>query len=276
MTKCATELTVDDPLPDVLLPLIAAHHSGEKLLLLFDYDGTVTPIVEYPWLAKLAPRTRELLSQLAALPSVHVGVLSGRRLEDVEQMVGIPGLLYSGLSGTELKLTDTSFVHPVAVETVPLIDEIVRRLTAAIEQVYPGAWVEHKRYGLTVHFRGVAPSLAEEARTRVLGFLECWTKQLRIVEAPRAVEVTVTNAGTKGEAVRKMMAHVGEPAFVCYAGDAANDSDAFAAVNSQGGITLSVGPEAPSSATAHLADPDMLVEWFDQLRHALQSAAVEV
>ncbi len=266
---------MDEPFPDILMPLIAAHHSGEKLLLLFDYDGTLTPLVGYPWLAKLEARTRELLVQLASLPRVHVGVLSGRGLEDVEQMVGIPGLLYSGLSGTEVKLKNASYVHPAALQAVPLIEEIVRRLTATIEQVYPGAWVEHKRYGLTIHFRGVDPSLREEARTRVLGFLESWANQLRLVDAPLAVEVTLTAAGTKGEAVRKMMAHVGEPAFVCYAGDAANDGDAFAAVTSQGGITLCVGPQAPPSATGQIADPATLVEWFTLLLHALQSATVE-
>jgi trehalose-phosphatase len=266
---------VDEPLADALLPLVAAHHSGEKLLLLFDYDGTLAPLADYPWLAKLAPRTRDLLQQLAALPQVYVGILSGRRIEDVEQLAGISRLLQSGLGGTEWKLGGVFSVHPAALPAVPLIDEIARRLTAALEQVYPGAWVEHKRYGLTVHFRGVDPALIAEARTRVLGFLECWRNQLRIVDAPRAVEVRVAGAGSQEEAVQRMIAHVSEPVSVCYAGDMASDSDAFAAVNKRGGITLSVGPEAPATASAHITDPDMLVEWFEQLRHALQPATVE-
>ncbi len=44
---------MEESFPDVLMPLVAAHHAGEKLILLFDYDGTLTPIVEHPWLAKL-------------------------------------------------------------------------------------------------------------------------------------------------------------------------------------------------------------------------------
>ncbi len=220
-------------------------------------------------------RTRDLLGQFAALPRTHVGVLSGRRLEDVEKLIDIPDLLYGGLSGIELKLHDgSSFVHPAALQSVQLIDEVTRRL-ATIEQVYPGAWVEHKRYGFTVHYRGVAPSQTEEVRSRVLGFLERWTKELRIVDVPRALEVTVAGAGTKSEAVQKIVDHVGEPAFVFYAGDADNDSDAFAAVTSLGGITLGVGPQAPLSAAAHVPNPDTLVAWLDHLLHALQSAVVE-
>jgi trehalose 6-phosphate phosphatase len=264
---------VNEPQPEILMSLLGAYHSGEKLVMLFDYDGTLTPIVEFPWLAKLEPRTRDLLTHFAALPRVHVGVISSRRLEEVEQMVGIPGLFYSGNSGIEVKLKDATLVHPAAAQGTPLIDEMARRL-AAIEEVYPGAWVEHKRYGFTVHYRGVAPSQAEEVHARILSFLERWTSQLRIVEGPLAVEVTVAGTWTKGDAVRKILEHVGEPAFVCYAGDADNDADAFRLVTSRGGIAFGVGPLAPPGA-AHFTDPDALVEWFDDVLQSLPSVAVE-
>jgi len=255
------------------MSLLGAYHSGEKLVMLFDYDGTLTPIVEFPWLAKLEPRTRDMLAQFTVLPRVHVGVVSSRRLEEVEQMVAIPGLFYSGNSGIEVKLKDATLVHPAAAQGAPLIDEMARRL-AAIEEVYPGAWVEHKRYGFTVHYRGVAPSLAEEAHARILSFLERWTSQLRIVEGPLAVEVTVAGTWTKGDAVRKIMEHVGEPAFVCYAGDADNDADAFRLVTSRGGIALGVGPLAPPGA-AQFDDPNGLVDWLDEILQALATETVE-
>jgi trehalose 6-phosphate phosphatase len=264
---------VTNSLPDVLMPLIAAYHTGEKLVLLFDYDGTLTPIVEHPWQAKLAPHTRELLANLAAQPNVYVGVFSGRRLDELEQLIDLPQLYYCGLSGVELRLGGNLMVHPTARENVPLIDEITKRL-AAIEHVYPGAWVEHKRYGFTVHFRGVDPSLIEEVHKRVLGFLECWTRQLRIIDAPLAVEVLVGGTWTKGDAVRKVMEQVGEPAFVLYAGDAPNDREALDAATAHGGIALGVGPLAPPSVTAHVADPDTLVKWFNALLRAIQGAPV--
>ncbi len=190
-------------------------------------------------------------------------------------MVGVPGLLYSGNSGIELKIKDTSLVHPVALQGAQLIDEMVRRL-AAIEEVFPGAWVEHKRYGFTVHYRGVAPAQSKEAHARILSFLERWANQLRIGEAPLGVEVVLAGTWTKGDAVRKILSHVGEPAFVFYAGDAANDIDAFEAVTARGGITVGVGPTAPLSAAAHVAHPETLVEWLDGVLHALPSVPVEM
>ncbi|HTU91796.1 MAG TPA: trehalose-phosphatase [Gemmataceae bacterium] len=264
-----------DTLPDILMPLLAAYHTGEKLVLLFDYDGTLTPIVEHPWQAKLAPQTRELLAELAAQPNVYVGVFSGRRLDELEELVALPQLAYSGLSGIEMRLDGSLQVHPTASEKVPLIDEITRRL-AAIERVYTGAWIEHKRYGFTVHYRGVDASMLEEVRTRILGFLESWTRQLRIVEAPMAVEVLVGGTWTKGEAVRKMLELVGEPAFAFYAGDAPNDREAMDAVTAHGGIALGVGPLAPDSGAAHVEDSETLLSWLGALLHAIQGAPVEL
>ena len=264
---------MDEHLSEVLMHLVSAYHGGEKIVLLFGFDGTLTPIAELPWQAKLAPRTGELLGQLAALPRLNLGVLSGRRIEEVEQMVGIPGIYYCGLSGIEMNLKGRSFVPPAALQGAPLIDEVVRRLSA-IEEVYAGAWVEHKRFGFTVHYRGVAADLTEKVHTLIMGFLERWSDQLRIVDVPRAVEVTLAGAGTKGDAVQKIVADVGEPSFVFYAGDAPNDEDAFAEVKALGGVTLGVGPNAPSSATAHVADPESLTDWLDGLLHQLQEAAV--
>src|SRR5262245_48483918 len=84
--------------------LLSAHRAGRHLILLFDYDGALVPIVEHPQLARLAPRTRLLLKQLARQPRVSVGVLSGRKLDDLQEMVALPGLYYAGTNGLELEL----------------------------------------------------------------------------------------------------------------------------------------------------------------------------
>jgi trehalose 6-phosphate phosphatase len=266
---------VADFVPDVLMPVLAAYHAGEKLLLLFDYDGTLTPIVEHPWQAQLPQQTRELLAEFAAQPHIHVGVFSGRCLDDLERLVDLPQLAYCGVSGIEMRIDGNLLVHPTARESVQLINEITRRLSA-IERVYPGAWVENKRYGFTVHYRGVDPALLEEVHKRILGFLDSWSHKLRIVEAPLAVEVLVGGTWTKGDAVRRMIDFVGEPVLAFYAGDAPNDKEALEAVTAHGGIALGVGPLAPPSATAHVADPETLANWMGALLHAIQGAPVEL
>ena len=166
------------PLPDVLLPLVAAYHTGEKLLLLFDYDGTLTPIVDHPWQAHLAPQTRELLAELAAQPNVHVGVFSGRRLDELEQLIGLPQLFYCGLSGIETRIDGTLLVHPTARSSVQLIEEIVKRLSA-IERVYPGTG---SSASVALHSPLSRCRCGPDRRGSQThsGSLECWVRQLHM------------------------------------------------------------------------------------------------
>ena len=91
-----------------------------------------------------------------------------------------------------------------------------------------------------------------------------------------AVEVLVGGTWTKGEAVRKLLDQVGEPAFVFYAGDAPNDQEAMDAVTAHGGIALGVGELAPASVTAHVEDPETLLDWLHALLHVIQGAPVEL
>ena len=68
--------------PEVLEQLRQAKH----ILLLTDYDGTLTPIVERPELADIPESTRRLL-QTAGLPSerLTLGIISGRALADLKR-----------------------------------------------------------------------------------------------------------------------------------------------------------------------------------------------
>src|SRR5262249_29183323 len=59
---------------------LAEYRTGRPLVLLFDYDGTLTPIVAHPSLAVLPAPTQTLLATLAGVDGVTVGVVSGRAL----------------------------------------------------------------------------------------------------------------------------------------------------------------------------------------------------
>ncbi len=61
--------------------------SSPRVLLLFDYDGTLTPIVARPEIAVLSDEIRRSLSVLAEMDRFVVGVVSGRGLDDLEDLV---------------------------------------------------------------------------------------------------------------------------------------------------------------------------------------------
>jgi trehalose-phosphatase len=83
-------------LRDALARLVDAHKKGAPLALLFDYDGTLVPFAEHPGMALLGDLTRDQLERLSRVPSVFVGVLSGRSIDNLREAVGIKNLFYVG------------------------------------------------------------------------------------------------------------------------------------------------------------------------------------
>ncbi len=104
------------PLRSARERLLAAHRRGGRLALLSDYDGTLTPLVEHPRLARLDTAARRVLERLAGWPRVHVGILSGRTIQDLKEMVDLPGLCFAGTGGLELEIHGTYLTHPDAPE----------------------------------------------------------------------------------------------------------------------------------------------------------------
>src|SRR6478672_11111836 len=85
----------------VAADLAAAHLGRRPLLVVSDFDGTLSRIVDDPWGAQILPLGRRALRALAALPGVHVAVLSGRTAADVAARVRVGGVTYLGNHGME-------------------------------------------------------------------------------------------------------------------------------------------------------------------------------
>ena len=204
----------------ILERLITVYQRGERLVLVFDYDGTLTPLVAHPSLAHLDPALRDVLARLAATPRVTVGVVSGRGLDDLIGMVGLEGLSYGGSTGLELKLAGDRLIPAEALERRALLDAL-RAASEICLTAYPGAWVENKPFGFTVHYRQLAPDRIEPLRTEMVDLLEPHTASLHILNGPMAIEVVPAIERDKGTALRAIVAHGGnKPATVLYAGDA--------------------------------------------------------
>ncbi|MCB1776025.1 MAG: trehalose-phosphatase [Candidatus Competibacteraceae bacterium] len=245
--------------------LAAAYHSGQRLALVFDYDGTLTPLVDHPRLAHLDPALREVLAQLAAWPRITVGVVSGRALDNLIDTVKLDTLSYGGSTGLELYMAGERRVTDEALASCAFLDP----LCATVEEsmtAYPGAWVEKKPFGFTVHYRLLAGDRVEPLRTQTFSLLAPHADRLYLLDNPLAIEVLPAIGQDKGTALRSIVAQSGvEPVTVLYAGDALNDEAALTATVEMGGIALGIGPEAPAAAQYRLPDPMALHELLAML-----------
>lgn len=84
--------------------LLAQYRKANKRLFMFDYDGTLTPIVKDPLAALPNERLLRTITALAADKQNAVWIISGRDQEFLQEQLGhIPGLGFSAEHGSFLR-----------------------------------------------------------------------------------------------------------------------------------------------------------------------------
>ncbi|KAI8867126.1 hypothetical protein GQ42DRAFT_167882 [Ramicandelaber brevisporus] len=86
--------------------LATAYQNARRRLLLFDYDGTLTPIVSTPSAALPSPKMLAGLSALCQDPRNSVWIISGRDMEFLDQHItsAVPGIGVSAEHGCFLRM----------------------------------------------------------------------------------------------------------------------------------------------------------------------------
>lgn len=236
---------------------------AKGILLLSDFDGTLTPIVDRPEQAILPPETRVRLRRLAAQPGFTLGVISGRALADLEERVGVSGIVYAGNHGLEIEGPELSFVNPLAEEIRPVLRVMHHVLSRSLETI-KGVFVEDKGLTLSVHYR-----MAEARHTgdveqivrRVAGSASPGNQTV-ITHGKKVYEVRPAVTWDKGKAIKLLMKRTGRGGrhsglVPIYLGDDVTDEDAFRVIEAYGrGITVHVGEaDAGSCARYFLSSP---------------------
>jgi trehalose-phosphatase len=242
-------------------------------LLLTDYDGTLTPIVDRPEMANLAEDTRRLLRNLARQRRFTLGVISGRALADLKDKVGLSGMVYAGNHGLEIEGPGISFVNPVAEELKPILRIMHYVLSRALGTI-GGVFVENKGLSLSVHYR-----LAEEHRAseverivkQAVGGAEA-AGQAKITAGKKVYEVRPAVNWDKGKAIKLLMKKYGRGGrrsglLPAYFGDDLTDDDGFRVIEDCGnGISVFVGEERQQSTARYfLKSPAEVATFLDML-----------
>ena len=119
-------------LPDALEALegLTARHPA----VFYDFDGTLSDIVNDPDAARPVAGASDALVKLAA--QCPVAVLSGRDLADVSERVGLPGIWYAGSHGFELTAPDgTHHQNEAAAAAIPVLEQAAAELRGQIGSI---------------------------------------------------------------------------------------------------------------------------------------------
>jgi trehalose 6-phosphate phosphatase len=165
-----------------------------------------------------------------------VAILSGRDLADVRERIGLPGLWYAGSHGFELTAPDgTHHQNDEAAAAIPVLERAATQLREQIGSI-PGVVVEHKRFGVAVHYRNAARERVGEvsAAVRSAGQHDA----LRVTTGREVIELRPDLDWDKGKTLRWVIDHLLDsgsgPLVPIYLGDDITDEDAFDAVRHDG------------------------------------------
>ena len=247
------------------LDALARRFEGKRVALFFDYDGTLTPIVDRPDLAVMADSMRGIVTELSGI--CPVAVVSGRDRADVEALVKIDSIFYAGSHGFDIAGPDGMRMQNRQSEAfVPRLRQAEAEVREKLHGM-EGALVESKQYAFAVHYRLVSdadkPRLDEAVEAVAADYGDLRRKGGKMV-----YEILPKLDWDKGKAVLWLMEALGldgPDVLPFYLGDDLTDEDAFAVLRGRGiGILVADAPKE-TQAEYVLRDVEEVGEFLRRL-----------
>lgn len=241
------------PIPLVNLESFANRLADRRPALFLDYGGTLVPVGDRPEYARLSDDMRSLLGEAArAMPVI---VVSGRSLDDVSSLVGLPEIIYAGSHGLEIRGPTLDLELPEGMDALDELGKAADELAARLDKI-AGPRLERKRFTIVVHLRQVA-GRDRSAVVAAVEQVQARYPRLHRTGGKDVIELLPNIDWDKGRAVAWLLSELGlagPEVLPIYIGDDVTDEDAFKAVRGRGlGILVSERPQ-PSAADYRLKD----------------------
>jgi trehalose 6-phosphate phosphatase len=234
---------------------ILQQFAESNVLLAFDFDGTLAPIVLSPTQAQMRPATRRLFEKLARLyPCI---VISGRtRLDTQKRLHGIRVLEVVGNHGVEPWAASHQLMEKIQ-QWRPSLEERFASL--------PGVRIEDKIFSLTVHYRQSTEK--KRARAAILDAAQL-LGDVRLLNGKQVVNILPNGLPHKGTALERERVRLHCKTAI-YVGDDETDEDVFALGHPDKLLTIRVGRKITSAASFFIENQmeiDRLLQALVQLR----------
>lgn len=189
--------------------LLRHYKNSSARLFLFDWDGTLTPIVRDPAAAVPTAPVLQALSAISSDPKNHFWIISGRDKTFLDTYFGsVPSIGLSAEHGAFVRRphrTDWEDISGAADKAWQ--DGVIADLEKFTAKT-PGSWIERKDIAITWHYRNAAPELgmlnSKECKQCVQEKISDSPYNLEIIEGKMCLEVRPRNLN-KGAIVQRIM-----------------------------------------------------------------------
>ncbi|HJW54780.1 MAG TPA: trehalose-phosphatase [Burkholderiaceae bacterium] len=191
------------------------------LLCVFDFDGTLAPIVAQPEQACLPANIRQRLMILSDY--APVAILTGRSLADIRMRLGFEPTYLVGNHGLEglpgWHLQSEGYEKQSRIWKSRLENALQNK--AVFD---PSIWIEDKRYSLSVHYRSASDHPG--TISQLMELFEKLSPVPRIVAGKCVFNLLPGNGADKGSAFLQLMESSSASSAI-YVGDDVTDEDVF-------------------------------------------------
>jgi trehalose-phosphatase len=242
---------------------------ARHLALFTDFDGTLAGIRKDPEGVALSPRVRGLLQEIAQSGAV-VGVVSGRKVEDVRVRVGLGGIWYVGAHGFFLLDPSNHPVRLMSPKQRRLMRRVERDLSRRLRGVR-GLRLEPKQATVAVHYRGAPAASRRLARSAVFETIRRHP-QMSLLSG-KSVWGLLPDARTdKWTAIsfilrRERRRRAGGRWATIFAGDDATDERVFEKMD---GVTIAVGKKSKTAARYCVRSPLEVRTFLERLHREMR------
>ena len=224
--------------------------------LFLDVDGTLIELSETPFDTRAGADLKSLLQRVSIRLDGALALVSGRRIDYLDQLFAPLCLPASGLHGVERRKASGEIEG--ASRPDPGLDA-ARASLAVLVSSHAGLLLEDKGQTVAVHYR-MAPQWEPLVRDAVNAIVANLGTHYHVQSGNMMIEIKPLGF-TKGGAIKAFMR---EPPFSgrkpVFLGDDLTDLDGFKAVDDEGGISIAVGDRV--TAQYRLDDPAAVRIWL--------------
>ncbi|KAG2197558.1 hypothetical protein INT47_009556, partial [Mucor saturninus] len=222
--------------------LLNAYKSTQKRLFLFDYDGTLTPIVSNPADAQPTVNLLRSLDALCKDPCNTVWIISGRDQMFLDTHLGkIPRLGLSAEHGSFMKKAGYNDWIDMLADADMSWKEVALNIFEKYTRLNPGTVIEQKKSSITWHYRNAVNTDEAEKQSELCHAELIQIPGVDILVGKMNLEVRSLLVN-KGEVVKRIKQKQASDFIMC-AGDDQTDEDMFRVLtDDKNAFCVSVGP----------------------------------